>query len=73
MQMAWPRSRSREKRFDLTHQINPDVITGVQLERKRGKNGSLKLHQGGYIEGVLTKFGMQDFFVCSVLYTLIKI
>ena len=47
-----------ENKFKLTRKVNPDVITGVQLERKRVKHGSLKIHQGDYIEGVLKTFGM---------------
>ena len=47
-----------EGKFKLTRKINPDVITGVQLERKRGKDGTLKIHQADYIEGVLKTFDM---------------
>jgi len=48
------------KRFNTTYQLNPDVITGVQLERKRGKDGWLKLHQGGYIAQMLKDYSMED-------------
>jgi hypothetical protein len=46
-------------RFKLTEKLNPTCITGVQIERVRGKNGWTKLHQTEYITNFLKEQGME--------------
>ena len=45
-------------KFKLTKKLNPTCITGVQIERVRGKNGWTKLHQTNYIIDFLKEQGM---------------
>jgi hypothetical protein len=52
------------KTFDITEKRNPDVITGVQVERNRPMRW-LKLHQGFYVTALLARFGMSDCTPCS--------
>jgi hypothetical protein len=47
------------KQFKVKWDLDPEVVTGVQLMRDREK-GWAKLHQAGYIEQVLDKCGMTD-------------
>ena len=47
------------RKFKYTKIVNPDVITGVQIERNRGR-GWLKLHQTEYTKQLLVDYGMQD-------------
>ncbi len=46
-------------KFDITEKINPDVITGVQIERDRQKHW-LKIHQTAYTTEMLVKYGMAE-------------
>jgi hypothetical protein len=47
------------KKFEITEKRNPDIITGVQVERVREKMW-LKLHQSAYAVGLLKKYNMED-------------
>jgi hypothetical protein len=47
------------KKFKITVERNPSVVTGVQVERNREKKW-LKLHQEAYIKELLTDYGMSD-------------
>jgi hypothetical protein len=47
------------KTFKITEVRNPDVVTGIQIERDR-EVGWLKLHQTAYITDLLTTYNMTD-------------
>ena len=47
-------------RFKFTKKVNPTCITGVQVERVRGKNGWTKLHQEEYIINFLKEQKMDN-------------
>lgn len=46
-------------KFKFTKEVNPTVITGVQIERDR-KARWLKLHQAAYVNELLAKHNMTD-------------
>ena len=48
-----------EAKFKITKTINPTCITGVQVERVRGKNGWTKLHQTEYTLNFLKEQKME--------------
>ena len=47
------------KTFNFTENRNPDVVTGIQIERDRAAR-SLKLHQTAYTTELLGKYNMLD-------------
>ena len=50
--------KSLSKAYPMKDLGFPSTWTGIQVHQ--GQAGTLHLHQGGYIEQVLTKFGFQD-------------
>ena len=48
------------RKFKMTEKWNPTCITGVQIERVRGKNGWTKFHQAEYIKNFLQEQGMDQ-------------
>ena len=46
-------------KFKITKEVNPAVVTGVQIERDRERKW-LKLHQGAYIADLLVRHDMAD-------------
>ena len=48
-----------EKKFKITQKAEPEVITGVQIERNRQKR-YLKIHQEAYVQELLSKHDMSD-------------
>ena len=47
-------------KFKYTKKVNPSCITGVQMERVRGKNGWTKLHQTEYVTNFLKEQKMDN-------------
>ena len=48
-----------KKEFDITFQHNPEMVTGVEIERNRSARWT-KLHQEHYILELLDKYNMTD-------------
>ena len=51
--------KTLEAKFKITKKFNPTCITGVQIERVRGKNGWTKLHLTEYTANFLKEQKME--------------